>query len=149
LSNRDMRFWKAATCIRQKHDKHAYVFGEEEERRCTLSDVYTMSLILANELMEFNANGRDIVVIGRLTKFSCAAFLACTLIGSTSCCVDAKLNSKFYSLDFSYKTIIIDAAYLKEKLVIPSRPGLELVFIYGSNEATNKVTVIDEAGTGR
>ena len=37
----------------------------------------------------------------------------------------------------------------KEKLIISSRPGLEVVFIYGSNEATNKVTVIDEAGTGR
>ena len=71
-------------------------------------------LELFQPTFKFNANGRDIVVIGRLTKFSCAAFLACTLIGSTSCCVDAKLNSKFYSLDFSYKTIIIDAAYLKD-----------------------------------
>lgn len=52
------------------------------------------------------------------------------------------MNKKFYSLDFDYKAIIIDGDYVRDKLVIPDKPGLENIFVIGSRKGVRSGAVL-------
>ena len=74
-----------------------------------------MGVIIAYKMLQYGIEKREVAIVGRLTKFSCASFvsyqssysvrhindviarheltlfqLACTLVGRTSCCIDSK-----------------------------------------------------------
>ena len=41
-----------------------------------LSDLYSMGVIIAYKMLQYGIEKREVAIVGRLTKFSCASFVS-------------------------------------------------------------------------
>jgi len=130
-----MRVGKAATTMRKMHSKHSYVFGEENERLVTLSELYSMGVMIAYKMLQYGIEKREVAIVGRLTKFSCASFLACTLVGRTSCCIDSKSVQKMNGFDIiPFGCVVLDYSYLRFDLDLSAHEQVKIVFVFGESD---------------